>query len=239
MTGFSSSEILMVLLLGILASCLYIATHVKRLADALSKEPAKPGTAPPHVVFSDRVFAVGPLPGMLDRPLWLKDPSDSFGAFRRCGDWVNQGDPIVSFVVKKRIFRDFATATIRSPIAGRLLFTHLAFGATMQPSVDWLKYLFVIEIPDGEYLPTTLHDSFREFAETIWTHRKSLLQQPPDGSFKPYSDEDIHNTLKQLRETAPVILPKTDAYRERVSYLNLNCPHGIGSATNLQTPRTA
>jgi hypothetical protein len=87
-------------------------------------EPKPVGATPSHVIFTDKVLGIAPLPMILDRPLWVKNPDPIyFSSFRRCGDWVNRGEPIVSFIVKKRILRDFVFATVRSPISGRLIYT--------------------------------------------------------------------------------------------------------------------
>jgi len=203
-----------------------------------SKPQTPTGETPSHVVFSDRVLGVPPLPGMLDRPLWVKNPSvHSFPSYRRCGDWVNRGEPVASFLIKNRILRNPVFASVRSPISGRLMYTNdsTPFGPPGKPISDWMSFIFVLEIPKGEQVPTTLETTFGEFLNILWEHRESVLQKPRDGSFPVYSDEVIEREFAAVRKLAPVVIPKSEGtYQERVDWLNLHHPHGIGSSVNLK-----
>jgi hypothetical protein len=207
------------------------------VSSALPEKRPKSGTTPSHVVFSDKVLGVPPLPGMLDRPLWVQNPSLSFASFTRCGNWVNRGDPLVSFVLKRRIFGNDVIASIRSPISGRLIYTSegSAFGPSGQTVADWRSFLFMIEIPKGEEVPTILASTFEEFCAALWDHRESVLQKPRDGSFPVYADEVIRQEIDALRKLVPVVVSKNEGtYQDRIDWLNLHQPHGIGSPTNLK-----
>lgn len=209
-----------------------------KASSTLTEKPPKSGVTPSHIVFSDKVLGVPPLPGMLDRPLWVKNPSPlSFASFRKCGDWVNQGDPIVSFLIKNPIFRNPVFAAIRSPISGRIIYTNdsSTFGKSGQPIEDWLSFLCVIEIPKGEEVPTVLEGAFGEFCDVLWDHRESVLQTPRDGSFSAYSDEVIRSELTAVRKLAPIVISKNEGtYQKRIDWLNLHHPQGIGSPMNLK-----
>src|SRR3954463_3120338 len=100
-----------------------IASKVSEIRNELRPKAQAPNATPAHVVFSDQLLAVPPLPAIFDRPLWLKNPSpESFTMYRKCGDWIKEGEAVLSMVVSRPLLRDTVCADVLSPISGRLLF---------------------------------------------------------------------------------------------------------------------
>lgn len=234
------------LLAGILAVMVMILfVNVRVASEVAQAVAAMPKTVerstPAHVVFTNNLLGVPPLPALLDRPLWLVN-TWGFLPFPRCGNWVNRGDPLVQFVVKKPIFGSHTIATVRSPIAGRVIYTNDAspFGGSKDTTCHWMQYLCVIEIPRGETTPVTCREIYAEFLDTIWEIRHNLLKKAPDGSFPEYSDETIRSEFDSLRDSSPSVFSKSIAdYQDRIDWLNLNYPHGIGSVVNVMVPEIA
>lgn len=224
---------------AIILGLLKLLFGVERNRPAQKPPTDKPKRATPdHVVFSDKLLGLQPLPGMLDRPLWVINPSPIyFASFPQEGSWVNRGDSLMSFLVKQPLFRNPIFATVKSPVSGRLVYTNRTtpFGSRGKAAAHWLNFLCVIELPKGERIPETMEEAFNSFFDVLWEHRESVLQKPTDGSFTAYSDDVIKEQFSKCREQAPVVISKQeDTYQDRIDYLNLHYPHSIGSSLNIK-----
>jgi hypothetical protein len=177
-----------------------------------SDAPAPEDVTPSHVVFSDKVLGVPKFPLMLNRPLWeINAPDINYVVFRkREGDWINEGDPVVSIHVKNStLFKARVLAEVRSPISGRLIYkngTAPYDGSKGESTIlNWLDFLFVIEIPKGERVPTTSEKAFGEFCNVLWEHREALLKKPFG-----HSDEHIQREFGALQKLTPVVIFKNE-----------------------------
>jgi hypothetical protein len=151
----------------------------------------------------------------------------------QAGDWVDRGDVICSFRIQPGIFKQSVSADILSPISGRVIYTNdgLAFSVTQHG--NFLDYLFMIEVPRGEVVPTDSLEVFDRFAQTLWDNRRRIFQKPRDSTFGAFTDEQVADALRTLR-TAPLAVLPSSEYRERIEWLNLHKPHGIGHPKNLE-----
>jgi hypothetical protein len=226
----------LLVLLCTLALNVRVINELTRARATLAQKPPEPGTTPSHVVFSDKLLGIPLLPGLLNRPLWVKNPTSDFSRFtRRDGDWVNRGDALIEFVLVNRIFFPPVIARVRSPVSGRVVFTNsLLFESGAERDPEWSNFLCVIEIPRGEWVPATMDETFGHFCDALWDYRQSVLQKSRDNSFPIHPDEVIKRELAALTSRAPAIIPKNAGlYRERIDSLNLYHPRGIGSPLNL------
>jgi hypothetical protein len=219
--------------------CLGIRSRLAAIERRLILKEPPEGTTPAHVVFSNRILALPPLPAVLDRPLWIQNASESFGTFRNSGDWVERGDVLVSFIVTRGVFVKNAIAAIRSPVRGRLIHTNSSRIFNVHPITPppWFEYMCLIELPIGERIPESLSEAFGELRDRISEHKRTLLKEPHDRSFPPFSDQQVEELLVEIAKLTPHILSKNEPpIRDVVEWHNLYKPHGIGSDLNLRTP---
>lgn len=107
------------------------------------------------------------------------------------------------------IFGNDVVSPIYSPIAGRLFSCYrIPFGRATGNQADVTNFFFLIEIPEGEFVPATLQGTYRQFCHDVSENRKSLLQKCRDGSFAPWSDSEVDRVLAEVRSVAPIVLPR-------------------------------
>lgn len=188
---------------------------------------------PNHVLFADTVIGVTRLPQSFDRPFWIQRISASPIFHAESGDWINGGDVVCSFSVEQGWFRSPVSVNVLSPISGRLLHTNDSLCFSVSQHNNFLDYLFLIEVPRGERVPSDSSGVFREFSRLIWENRRRIFQKPRDSRFQAFTDEVVAKELKALRN-APLTIVPSSVYRERIEWLNLHKPHGIGNPRNLE-----
>jgi len=147
------------------------------------------------------------------------------------GEWVTTDDVVTAFLLKNPMFGNPKFGRIYSPICGRLIHHNdgTQFGRSDGSVEDHSNFFFIVEVPKGEYIPPTLETTFGRFCDAVWDHKEFATQKPRDGSFEPLTEDRLMQVLKTLRSMPPVVIPKsTGRYQERIDWLNLHHPHGIG-----------
>ena len=185
-----------------------------------------PQPTPDHVVFSETLLAVPPLPSLLGQIHWPIGGE----LIAEEGNWTKEGDVIAKFRVRPMVGLGPRFGEIRSPIPGRILtIASNPFKSYDPSSREFTNFYFIIEVPKGVTCPHSLSRTFHHFCTSVLRQQAYLFDKCREKYFPRPTEEEIIKVLDGLLNSKPVLLSKKeDNYQAIIDSLNFRHPHGIG-----------
>lgn len=186
---------------------------------------------------SDQVLLVPCAGGVFDKPLWQRRSGEYPKKFFNIGGWIEKGEILCQFEVKEPgLFGRELVIPIYSPVSGRILSSPenqgmgSNWGETDKAFSDTENDfpLCAIQVANGEEVPSSTEDSYKDFAEICWDNRVKLFQTDEFNM----DDAALQKLFTQMRtQSFHIVDLNSSGYAETAEWIDknyggLNIPEG-------------